>query len=422
MFKPLIGEAILTADGKDWARLRDMLKPVFRRERVDDLSLKGEFVNQLFRAIEVETQIRAKARGTNESGWDEADLEPMIGRFTIDLGTKFLFNESVNTQGEKNEERLKALKEKRPDPVTEQNFRSAIIEGTEVLAIRAALHPKLSWLVNPPRFKAAQAYIQGATSRYVSEALARPVPKAFSGPSEKIPGTEMPKHVSLLDHLVTETRNPLELRDQLLNIILAINVPMAGFLSWILLELARNPSDFDKIRKEILDAFPEKDPSKITAPKLRACKHLKNAILESTRLHPFVPINSRVVLKDTVLPTGGGADHTSPVPILAGETIQFSIYHLHRDTSIWGSDAEQWRPSRWEERKPGKEFVGFGAGPRVCIGQQYAINEGGYVIARFLMRYEKFEHLDEGKGLRQRVGITISPADGVKLRMKRAVQ
>lgn len=93
---------------------------------------------------------------------------------------------------------------------------------------------------------------------------------------------------------------------------------------------------------------------------------------------------------------------------------------MHRRHDIWGEDADEFRPSRWEGRKLGWEFVPFSGGPRVCLGQQYALNNAGYVLTKLLQKYDQIEALDMVKPLNKGLAIVLAPGDGVKVRMHRA--
>lgn len=71
------------------------------------------------------------------------------------------------------------------------------------------------------------------------------------------------------------------------------------------------------------------------------------------RLFPPVATNSRQANKDTVLPKGGGPDGQSPVFIPKGTTARYSTHSLHRRKDLWGEDAEEFRPERWQTHLPG---------------------------------------------------------------------
>ena len=67
------------------------------------------------------------------------------------------------------------------------------------------------------------------------------------------------------------------------------------------------------------------------------------------RLDPPVPSNSRIASKDTVLPLGGGPDGLSPVFVRKGTMIAYHVTAMHRRKDIWGEDACEFKPERWEK-------------------------------------------------------------------------
>jgi cytochrome P450 len=72
-----------------------------------------------------------------------------------------------------------------------------------------------------------------------------------------------------------------------------------------------------------------------------------------------VPLNSREANCNTTLPRGGGPDGQSPVFIRAGQSVNYHVYSMHRLTSIFGEDAHEFRPDRWDDPKlrPGWGYI-----------------------------------------------------------------
>ena len=93
---------------------------------------------------------------------------------------------------------------------------------------------------------------------------------------------------------------------------------------------------------------------------------------------------------------------------------------LHRDKEVWGADADEWRPDRWydETLRPGSSFIPFGAGPRVCPGQQLAMIEASYVTVRIAQTFSEIENRDE-RPYKPRVGLSVTPAHGVRVALRK---
>lgn len=89
---------------------------------------------------------------------------------------------------------------------------------------------------------------------------------------------------------------------------------------------------------------------------------------------------------------------------------------MHHRTDLWGPDAEEFRPERWEKRRPGWDYLPFNGGPRICIGQQFALTEIAYVVARIMQRVDDID----GSSLppvSHGLSLTNCPGDGVSLKL-----
>lgn len=99
-------------------------------------------------------------------------------------------------------------------------------------------------------------------------------------------------------------------------------------------------------------------------------------------------------LKDTTLPLGGGPDGKSPIFVQKGDVVQVNKSVMHRDKDVWGEDADEYRPERWENLRPFWNFVPFGGGPRRCPAQLLVTTEASYLIARFARRFKSLASAD----------------------------
>ncbi|TAQ89571.1 hypothetical protein B7494_g2126 [Chlorociboria aeruginascens] len=400
-FFDVIGNGIFTSDGEPWAHYRSQLKPQFSRDQVSDLYSADHHLQILFKALPSE----------DHSGWtEEFDITPALYRFTMDVSTEFLFGQSVNSQ-------TTALQShdsgNMSDARKEMDFSEAMAFSQEYIFWRFRLS-NFYWLVNSKKFKQACKTVKDFSNQFVQKALDRHDQGIKSTEGKKA------KYV-LLDSLVEETRDPIELRDQALQLLLAGRDTTSALISWALLLLSRNPEEFTTLRTAIISHFgtEAKPKTEMTFSSLKACKPLTYLIYETLRLYPLVAINGRLCVRDTVLPTGGGSDGKQPITIKKGERVGYSAYVLHRRKDIWGEDAHVWRPARWEGRKFGWEFIAFSGGPRICLGQQYALNEAGFVIAKFLQKFDGIES-DVTKPIKKKISLILVPGGGVKVKLHRA--
>ena len=103
---------------------------------------------------------------------------------------------------------------------------------------------------------------------------------------------------------------------------------------------------------------------------------LTNTLLISTalRLYPSVPVNLRIAQRTTWLPRGGGPDGDAPLLVRRGVGVGFLPYYLHRRKDLYGEDAHEFRPERWEGPELtniGWGYIPFHGGPRLCLGSEF---------------------------------------------------
>jgi cytochrome P450 len=144
---------------------------------------------------------------------------------------------------------------------------------------------------------------------------------------------------------------------------------------------------------------------------------------ETLRLYPVVPYNIRLALHDTTLPHGGGPDGLAPIGILKDTPIAYSPLVMQRRPDIypasWRAGADpaldplNFNPSRWYTWQPKPwTYIPFNGGPRICIGQQFALTEMAYTIVRLLQRFERLE-LRAGQEPVLKSEIVLQPGMGV---------
>lgn len=360
-FGPLLGYGIFTSDGAAWERYRSLLKPQFSREQISDLKAAERHMQYLFQALAVK-----------DDGWSqEVDILQLFYRFTLDVATEFLVGRSVNSQ-------LTALadatliKERShldtSSPSDEANFCDGLARAQETVMWRIRLQG-LYWLMDSKAFREACAMCRRFIDHYVAIALdpkrlaAEKVAREKDGSKEKY---------VLLDALAENTKDPIELRDQLLQILLAGRDTTATLLAFTFSELAKHPEVWKKLRAEVLRVLgTEEQGQEMTFAKLKSCRYLQYTINETLRLYPVAPLNNRLAVRDTVLPVGGGPEGKNPIAIRKGTLVNFSPYITHRRVDIWGEDVLEWKPERWVDRKYGWEYLPFNGGPRICIGRKF---------------------------------------------------
>ncbi|KAI7876931.1 cytochrome P450 [Lichtheimia hyalospora FSU 10163] len=204
-----------------------------------------------------------------------------------------------------------------------------------------------------------------------------------------------------------------ELRDTVINFIVAGRDTTAQALSWTFYNLMLHPRVETKLVEEIhayiREEHEEDSPALYEAIKKMTYAHA--VFYEVLRLHPSAPSNTKMALEDDVWPDG--------TQVKKGDNIAWNTYALGRSTKIWGPDAKEFKPERWitptgELRRESQgQFPVFNVGPRVCLGQNLATLEALVAIVLLLKRY-KFTLLPNQE-ITYKVSLTLPMKNGMKL-------
>lgn len=351
-FKPVLGRSIFSSDGPFWEHSRALFRPQFARDNINDLEATERAAQMLLSAIEP----------SDAAGWTKGeDLLPLLLNFTLDTATDFLFGESLESQA--------AAIKRKTLPSADAGTTSSAAELASSLqfsedframgigAISRIRLQSLYWLADGFAFRRAIANVRRLVEHYVQRAVQE-------AKSEK----ETTKKYNLLSELATQTQDREELRNQTLALLVAGRDSTAALLGWTFSELALHPDVYAKLRRIILDDFPSGEP--VSFAKLKSCRYLQHVLNEALRLHNIVPMNMRVAARDTTIPVGGGADQRSPIAVKKGQVVIYSVYLMHLRKDLWGADAREFQPERWESKVPAWQFLPFNGGPRICIGRK----------------------------------------------------
>lgn len=366
-FAPLLGEGIFTLDADGWKQSRALLRPNFSREKISHLISLEDHLQRLFKHF-------------RKFDGQAFDLQELFFKFTVDTSTEFLFGHSANTLSDPSIGEY-------PEEIFEGQFEffQAFNRSQAICSSRAWMQQfyLFSNFIFFREFRRCNRIVHNFANYYVDLAL--------NMSQDELEKASSDGYIFLYE-LAKQTRNRKMLRDQALNIMIAGRDTTAGLLSFTFYELSKNPEIWARLKEEVYQNFgngENKHLEDVTFESLKKCVLLKNVISEVLRMYPSVPINFRQATKHTTLPRGGGLDGASPLFVEQGSVVAYIIIATHRNEKYYGKDAHIFRPDRWNDRslKPGWAYLPFNGGPRICLGQQFAITEASYVIARICQEF-----------------------------------
>ncbi|MER6207159.1 cytochrome P450 [Streptomyces sp. NPDC001642] len=221
----------------------------------------------------------------------------------------------------------------------------------------------------------------------------------------------------LLDRMLDTTHpgtgerlSPENVRRQVITFLVAGHETTSGSLSFALHYLARHPEIAARARAEVDQVWGDaQTPGYDQVAKLR---YVRRVLDESLRLWPTAPAYAREATRDTEL--------TGIHPMRRGAWALILTPMLHRDPEVWGPDAEEFDPNRFDAKavrsRAPHTFKPFGTGARACIGRQFALHEATLVLGLLLRRYEL--RPDPAYRLRVTERLTLMP-EGLRLHLGR---
>jgi cytochrome P450 len=386
---PLLGNGIFTLSGDGWKHSRAMLRPQFSRAQISQLDI-----------INAHVQILVELFKTRSISGDFFDIQALFHNLTMDTATEFLFGESTDSLEDSHRTVQGPTR-----LVSAADFTYSFTYCLDKLSLRTHAQ-RFHWLVDSFEFRKRIDICHNFVDYFVIRALQKPMEKGQDSTKDRY---------VFIDELTKETRDPRVIRDQAFNVLLAGRDTTASLLSFIMFYLARDKDVWKKLRGVVLEQFGT-GTDKITFESLKRCTYLYCVINEVLRLHPIVPLNFRTAIRDTILPRGGGPDESGSMFVKKGTKVVYNVYATQRHKSLWGEDADEFRPERWSEGKLHTwDYLPFNGGPRICLGQQFALTEAGFTVVRIVQSFKGIDYTgtSDYHRLPQWTKLTTSVANGV---------
>ncbi len=325
------GQGLLTSDGEVWRRHRRIVQPAFARASLGNVAAAS---------------LQAAAAVRDE--WDAApdgvvDVDDVLMRATLDVVGRTLFGADLVAGGEADGHRLVA----------------AVHEALAVV-VRRAQQP---WTA-PPGLPTPLARRLARATRVLDEVSEALVAKR----------AERPEGEDLLSGLLAAGLTAREVRDELVTLVIAGHETVATSLSWTLRLLADDQLTQARLHSELDEVLAGREPGWADVAELPVTRAVVD---EALRLYP----PAWVITRRSV-----AADEVAGVRIPEGTLVILSPWLQHRRPEVW-PEPERFDIDRWlgaSTRRPPLGYLPFGAGPRLCIGREFALVESVLMVASLL--------------------------------------
>lgn len=361
---PFAGNGLFTNEGDFWRRQRKLAQPAFHHGRIE--AYGATMVQQTLEML-----------ASWQSG-DMRDIAHEMTKLTLGIVNKTLFNVDVRAQAEHIGELMTTILSAANDRIN-------------------SYEPVWNRLLQTNQRREAAA-IQ-ALFAIIEEIIAE----------HRRHGEDTGDLLSMLLAARDEDGNPMseqQLRDEVITLFVAGHETTANALAWSFYLVAQHPAVEAKLLAELA-------PLQGNPPSLRDLAQLpysEQVVKEAMRLYPPAGGITRQPIHDIQL---GG------YPIAQGDTITISTYVMHHDPQLY-PNPEHFDPDRFtpenEAKLPRYAYLPFGGGPRICIGNSFAMMEARLILLTILQKFSL--RLAPGQNVRAEQLFTLRPKGGLKMRVE----
>lgn len=342
ILKLVLGDGLISSDGEFWRKQRRLSNPAFHKKRIEGM----------FAAMLEEGQTMIARWEDYKKAGQGFDLSIEMTGVTVAIVAKTLFGSHVATSMETIGRSIGLL----------NGYISARVNNPLMAPV---------WFPTGRnrQFKRDKQTLDAIIYKIIADRRARP------GESDDLLSMLMEAR----DEETGEGMTDLQLRDEILTLFLAGHETSATSLCWTLILLHQHPAEMARARAEVQAVLGVGTP---TLEDLNKMPFLRRVIDEALRLYPPAWIVGRKALADDTV-------HGFHVP--KGHNIIVCTYLIHRHPVFWeradAFDPDRFLPERMGDRHKYAYFP-FGGGPRMCIGNGFAVMEMTLLLALILQKFE----------------------------------
>jgi cytochrome P450 len=339
--QPLLGEGLLSAEGNLHKRHRKLLAPAFAPKRMASYA-----------------EVMVSETRTTTDGWragQRVDLAEEMMAMTLAIAGKTMFGQDLRGDAEK--------------------IGHALTEAMESMIenMTSAVRLPYEWPV--PRHRGMRRAV-ATLNEIVYKVIAQ---RRHETPAQLAERRDVLSMLLLARDEEGDGAGftDIQIRDEVMTLLLAGHETTANALTWTLYELGRNPEIYEQLTAQIDATLGQRDVTQ------EDCERIPLALAvieEAMRLHPPAYVVSREATRDVTI-----GDHVMP----AGATILINVRGMHRLPAYWENPL-QFLPARMapeaKKLRSRHVYLPFGGGPRVCIGSHFALLEAQLCLITLLQR------------------------------------
>ena len=372
MVKGVLGESTFTAMGDEWRRKRLSVQPYFHRKKIANLAtIMTDCIEEML--TEWETVC--------DEGKTLQTTDAMM-QVTLKVVVKALFSTALSDE----------------DIQTVADIFNPLLEATNR---RVVLPFPFLYRVPSAKNKRYPEYIA-----QLDDIIYRIIKQRKTTQDKPMDLLQM-----LMDATDEETGLPLsdeDLRNEAMTMFIAGHETTANAMSWLWATLSQKPEIREKIEQEVDQVLGKRTPVAADFSNLPYCQKV---FKETMRLYPPVPMLPRHIESDDIL-----GNYT----LKGGSDVLFSAYLLHRHPEFW-DQPETFNPHRFdadaEKQQHPYAYIPFGGGPRMCLGNNFAMMEAVFILAMATQRFKL--NLTPNANIKPLISLTTRPKYGVPVTLQR---
>jgi len=357
----ILGNGLVTSDGDYWQQQRKLIQPALHARRIE------AYAEEMVRLTQYMLQ-----------SWQDGqtiDVNHAMMGLTLAIVAKTILDTDINSDAEKIAEAVTVFQQ--------------LAFGVDIFPL---------WLPTPSHLK--QRRVEKAMNEVVTALV-----------TQRRKATE--DRGDLLSMLLNSTdeagqgMSDQQIRDEIVTLFLAGHETTANALSWTWYLLAQHPAVEQKLHAELDDVLQGKP---LTLADLKKLPYAEQVLQESMRLYPPVWNMSRQALADVEI-----GEYIIP----KGSEVNLNTYAMHHDPRWW-NEPERFLPERFHPDRqttaPKMAYLPFSTGPRVCIGNSFAMMEARLILATLAGRYRLT--LSDGYQLQMEPLIALRPRGGLQMTLQ----